>query len=62
MGNLLYDIPFIPFVLLMIAMLVASIINLKKLKQGEPQKKALVFDDVCHNVRCSCLYCCKMSS
>ena len=39
MGNLLYDIPFIPFVLLMIAMLVASIINLKKLKQGEPQKR-----------------------
>ena len=34
MGNLLYDIPFIPFVLLMIAMLVASIINLKKTKAG----------------------------
>lgn len=39
MGNLLYDIPFIPFVLLMIAMLVASVINLKKLKQAEPQKR-----------------------
>lgn len=39
MGNLLYDIPFIPFVLLMIAMLVASVINLKKLKQDEPQKR-----------------------
>lgn len=39
MGNLLYDIPFIPFVLLMIVTLVASIINLKKLKQGEPQKR-----------------------
>ncbi len=32
MGNLLYDIPFIPFILLMIATLVASVINLKKLK------------------------------
>lgn len=32
MGNLLYDISFIPFVLLMIVMLVASVINLKKLK------------------------------
>ena len=39
MGNLLYDIPFIPFVLLMIAMLVARVINLKKLKQDEPQKR-----------------------
>lgn len=39
MGNLLYDIPFIPFVLLMIVTLVASVINLKKLKQDEPQKR-----------------------
>lgn len=39
MGNLLYDIPFIPFILLMIVTLVASIINLKKLKQDEPQKR-----------------------
>lgn len=39
MGNLLYDIPFIPFVLLMIVTLVASVINLKKLKRDEPQKR-----------------------
>ena len=39
MGNLLYDIPFIPLVLLMMVMLVARVINLKKLKQDEPQER-----------------------